>query len=95
MSPHSRIFRGSNKAQMGSNSQTVQNQGGGKKKAGLGRPMAYTSASHVAFKNRGKGINNLATMRLTVNPNVNPSRPISSMGMGAPNTYFHIPGTRG
>lgn len=78
---------------MGSNTVTTQTQGGGNKKAGFGRPMAYTQATRVAFEGRGKGINNLALMKLTVNPNVKPSRPISSMGMSSPNTYFHIPGT--
>ena len=89
-----KTFMGSNRNRMGSNAITDQNQGGGAKKAGLGRPMAYTQATRVAFHSRGKGINNLATMKLTVNPNVHPSRPISSMGMSGPNTYFHIPGTR-
>jgi len=91
MSPHSRMFRGSNHAQMGSNVMTVQNQGGGNKKAGLGRPMAYTMATRIAFHNRGKGINNLSVMRITKNPNVVQSRPIGSTM--SPNTYYHIPNT--
>lgn len=91
MAPHSRMFRGSNRSQMGSNVMTVQNQGGGNKKAGLGRPMAYTMANQIAFKNRGKGINNLSLLRITKNPGVVQSRPIGSTY--SPNTYYVVPGT--
>ena len=90
MSPHSRMFRGSNKAQMGSNSMTVQNQGGGKRKAGFPYIIGRTQWTNIAFSEQ-PGINNLKfLMKNAFTANV--TRPINSTY--TPNTYFHIPGTK-
>ena len=90
MAPHSRMFRGSNRAQMGSNTMTVQNQGGGKKKAGFPYMIGRTQHTNIAFSEQ-PGINNLTFMRKNAFT-ANISRPIGSTY--SPNTYFHIPGTR-
>ena len=82
-------FRGSNKAQMGSNSITVQNQGGGEKKAGFPYIIGRTQHTEIAFAQQ-PGINNLKFMMKNAFK-ANPSRPIGSTY--SPNTYFHIPGT--
>ena len=89
MSPHSRAFRGSNKAQMGSNISTVQSQGGGSKKAGFPYMIGRTQHTTIAFSTQ-PGLNNLTFMRKNAF-NANISRPIGSNY--TPNTYFHIPGT--
>ena len=89
MAPHSRMFRGSNRAQMGSNTMTVQNQGGGFKKAGFPYMIGRTNHTTIAFSAQ-PGINNLTFLRKNAF-NANISRPIGSTY--SPNTYFHIPGT--
>jgi hypothetical protein len=91
MSPHSRMFRGSNKAQMGSNIMTVQNQGGGSKKAGFPYMIGRTNNTDNAFSQR-TGLYNLTFMRKNAF-NANTTRPISSSY--SPNTYWHMPGTKG
>jgi len=90
MAPHSRMFRGSNKAQMGSNTMTVQNQGGGLKKAGFPYIIGRTQHTTIAFSEQ-PGINNLTFMRKDAFK-ANISRPIGSTY--SPNTYFVIPGAR-
>ena len=90
MSPHSRAFRGSNKAQMGSNISTVQSQGGGSKKAGFPYMIGRTNHTKIAFDSQ-PGLNNLTFMRKNAF-NANLSRPIGSNY--SPNTYFVIPGAR-
>ena len=82
-------FRGSNKAQMGSNSTTVQNQGGGARKAGFPYIIGRTQHTAIAFAQQ-PGINNLKFMMKNAFT-ANISRPIGSTY--SPNTYFHIPGT--
>ena len=59
--PNSRIFCGSNHAQMGSNTITVQNQGGGSKKAGLPYQIGREYMTNNHF-NKRNGINNLSFM---------------------------------
>jgi hypothetical protein len=89
MAPHSRMYRGSNRAQMGSNSMTVQNQGGGKKKAGFPYIIGRTQWTTVAMSEQ-PGINNLTFLRKDAFK-ASISRPIGSTY--TPNTYFTIPGT--
>jgi hypothetical protein len=83
------MFRGSNKAQMGSNTMTVQNQGGGKKKAGFPYQVGRTQHTAIAFSEQ-PGLGNLNFMRRNAFT-ANISRPIGSTY--SPNTYFVIPGT--
>ena len=58
---HNRMFRGSNHAQIGSNTMTVQNQGGGTKKAGLPYQIGREYMTNNHF-NKRNGINNLSFM---------------------------------
>lgn len=60
-----------------------QNQGGGPKKAGLVPTADIPVAVFVAYKNRHLP-QPMSFMRLTVNPNVKPSRPI----YGRPQNYI-------
>jgi len=90
MAPNSRMFRGSNHAQMGSNTLTTQNQGGGKKKAGFPYMIGRTQHTEIAFSEQ-PGINNLTFLKKTPY-NVNQSRPIGSTY--SPNTYYQIPGAK-
>ena len=89
MSSASRTFRGSNRAQMGSNTMTVQNQGGGFKKAGFPYMIGRTQHTAIAFSEQ-PGINNLTFLKKNAFT-ASISRPIGSTY--SPNTYFHIPGT--
>ena len=86
-----RAFTGSNRAKMGSNSITVQTQGGGSKKAGFPYMIGRTQHTTIALKAQ-PGINNLTFMRKNVGTPANISRPIGSTY--SPNTYFSIPGAR-
>jgi len=88
--PQGNMFSSTSKSQMGSNAITVQNQGGGNKKAGFPYIVGRTQWTNIAFNEQG-GMGNLKFMMKTVNPNVSISRPIGSTYV--PNTYFHIPGT--
>lgn len=83
-------FRGSNKTRMGSNSMTVQNQGGGARKAGFPYIIGRTEHTTIAFSSQ-PGLNNLNMMRKNAFT-ANVSRPIGSTY--SPNTYFNIPGAR-
>jgi hypothetical protein len=91
-----RAFNGSNRSQMGSNVFTVQNQGGGSKKAGFPYQVGRESWSSIAIGSvdptKPSGCCSLRSMNFTTKPAANPSRPIGSTYV--PNTYFHIPGTR-
>jgi hypothetical protein len=89
--PKGNMFSSSSKSQMGSNAVTVQNQGGGGKKAGFPYIVGRTQWTNIAFEQQD-GIKNLTFLMKTVNPNTSISRPIGSTY--TPNTYFHIPGTR-
>jgi hypothetical protein len=91
MSPRSRMYRGSNRAQMGSNVMTVQNQGGGATKAGFPYMIGRTNHTNYAFAER-TGLGNLSFMRRNAFV-ANESRPIGSSY--SPNTYWHMPGTKG
>ena len=89
-------FSSSSRSQMGSNVNTVQNQGGGNKKAGfpyqVGRDSwvsLYLSSSNPL---KQSGCCSLRKLQYTVNPKVSQSRPIGSTYV--PNTYFHVAGTR-
>lgn len=57
------------------NSIVNQNQGGGDKKAGLAPSVMKTTASTIAFRNRGLPKSRLA-MTITLFPKVHQSRPI-------------------
>lgn len=89
--PKGNMFSSSSKSQMGSNAVTVQNQGGGDKKAGFPYIIGRTQWTNIAFEQQD-GIKNLKFLMKTVNPNTSITRPIGSNYV--PNTYFHIPGTR-
>lgn len=90
MSRSNKMFGGSNKAKMGSNAMTTQNQGGGIKKSGYPYIIGRTQWTHIAFDQQD-GINNLQfQMKNAFNASI--TRPINSTY--TPNTYFHIPGTR-
>ena len=89
--PSANMFSSSSKSQMGSNAVTVQNQGGGSKKAGFPYIIGKTQWTNIAFNESGN-LGNLKFMMKTVNPNTSITRPIGSTYV--PNTYFHIPGTR-
>jgi len=89
--PNGNMFSSSSKSQMGSNAVTVQNQGGGGKKAGFPYIIGRTQWTNIAFEQQG-GIKNLTFLMKTVNPKTSISRPIGSTY--TPNTYFTIPGTR-
>jgi hypothetical protein len=93
----SSAFRGSNRAQMMSNTNTTQQQGGGSKKAGFAYQVGrdswtsiYLNGSNPVVNQRGCA--SLKCLQYTVNPKVSISRPIGSTYR--PNTYFHITGTR-
>jgi len=88
--PKGNMFSSSSKSQMGSNAVTVQNQGGGDKKAGFPYIVGRTQWTQIAFNESGN-LGNLRFLMKTVNPNTSISRPIGSTYV--PNTYFHIPGT--
>ena len=81
-------FRGSNKTRMGSNSMTVQNQGGGARKAGFPYTIGRTQHTEIAFSSQ-PGLNNLMFMRKNAFT-ATISRPIGSTY--SPNTYFSMPG---
>lgn len=68
-------FKRTNGARMGSTVQTVQNQGGGNKKAGLVPTMAMTEAKTIAYNVRHLP-KSAAVMKITLFPNVKQSRPI-------------------
>jgi len=76
-------FNRSNHARMGSTARTDQNQGGGNKKAGLVPTMALTQASAIAYNVRHLP-KSMAVMKITVFPNVKPSRPVD----GRPLNYI-------
>jgi len=84
------MFSSSSKSQMGSNAVTVQNQGGGDKKAGFPYIIGRTQWTQIAFNESGN-LGNLKFLMKTVNPNTSITRPIGSTY--TPNTYFTVPGT--
>jgi hypothetical protein len=93
----SSAFRGSNRAQMMSNTNTTQQQGGGNKKAGFAYQVGRDSWTSIYMNGSApvvskRGCASLKCLQFTVNPNVHISRPIGSTYR--PNTYFHITGTR-
>jgi len=88
--PKGNMFSSSSKSQMGSNAVTVQNQGGGDKKAGFPYIIGRTQWTQIAFNESGN-LGNLKFLMKTVNPNTSITRPIGSTY--TPNTYFTVPGT--
>lgn len=89
-------FKGGNRAAMGSNVFTNQNQGGGSAKAGF--PYQVGRNSWVSIRlgvdptaSTASGCTSLRCLQFTVNPKVSQSRSIGSSV--ATNRYFHIPGT--
>ena len=68
-------FKNTNGARMGSTVQTVQNQGGGDKKAGLVPTMAMTESRWISYNVRHL-TKTAAVMKITLFPNVKQSRPI-------------------
>jgi hypothetical protein len=68
-------FKRTNGARMGSTVQTVQNQGGGDKKAGLVPTMNLTEAKNIAYNVRHLP-QSAAVMKINLYKNVKPSRPI-------------------
>jgi len=88
--PKGNMFSSSSKSQMGSNAVTVQNQGGGDKKAGFPYIIGRTQWTQIAFNESGN-LGNLKFLMKTVNPNTSITRPIGSTY--TPNSYFTVPGT--
>jgi len=68
-------FNTSNHSRMGSTAITVQNQGGGSKKAGLVPTMNMTMATFIAYKIRHLP-QSQKVMSMNLYKNVRPSRPI-------------------
>jgi hypothetical protein len=68
-------FNTSNNSNMGSNATTVQNQGGGSKKAGLVPTMNLTMATAIAYNVRHLP-QSQNVMRMNLYRNVRQSRPI-------------------
>jgi hypothetical protein len=89
--PKGNMFSSSSKSQMGSNAVTVQNQGGGGKKAGFPYIIGRTQWTNIAFNGSGN-LGNLTFLMKPSKTTTSISRPIGSTY--TPNTYFHIPGTR-
>lgn len=86
-----KTFTASNRNRMGSNAVTAQAQGGGSKKAGFPYMVGRGYQIPMYFQKRN-GIQNLTFLKKDAFKAM-PSRPIGSMGMSSPNTYFNIPGT--
>jgi hypothetical protein len=90
-----RAFNSHNHHQMGSNVFTVQNQGGGNKKAGfpyqVGRDHWVSIYLNSCNPTSRLNCASIKCLQFTVNPKVIVSRPIGSTYV--PNTYFYIPGT--
>ena len=80
------LMSGSKKARYES-SIVNQNQGGGNKKAGLVPTADIPVAAFIGYRNRGLP-KTLYLMQITVNPNVQQSRPIS----GRPENYIGMGG---
>jgi hypothetical protein len=90
-------FRSSNRSSMGSNVYTVQQQGGGNKKAGFPYQVGRDSWASIALGScdptqKTMKCASLKCMQFTINPKVSQSRSIGSTTNT--NRYFHIPGTR-
>ena len=74
----------------GSNTLTVQPQGGGAKKAGFPYIVGRDTWSSIAIRDRGSYT--LKFWMTTTNPKTNFSRPLGSVGASI-NTYYHVPNT--
>jgi hypothetical protein len=86
-----RAWNGSNRAQMNSNVNTTQSQGGGNKKAGFAYQVGRTSAVSIAFESSDLINGRCATlkcMQFTTKPPASISRPIGSNR--ASNVYFNF-----
>ena len=76
-------FRRTNNARLTSTARTNQNQGGGPKKAGQVPTATLPAAKWLGYKHRGLPLSNVR-MAFTVNPRVQPSKPIG----GRPQNYY-------
>jgi hypothetical protein len=84
--PNGNMFNSSHHHKIASTAVTVQEQGGGEKKAGFPYIVGRDTQTSIAFKNSGNYT--LRFLMKTFNPKTNFSRPISSFGTAGVNTAF-------
>lgn len=83
-------FNNTHHNNLGSNTLTVQPQGGGNKKSGFPKIVGRDTWTSQAIKERGSFT--LSFWMNTKNPGTRFSRPLGSVGPSI-NTYYHIPNT--